>query len=66
MKSELLSTLSASPLLALPLMALFLFVVVFVGILLVTMKKSAPLYDPVARLPLADDPPTHIHERGRR
>jgi hypothetical protein len=48
-KSELLSK---SPLLALPLVALFLFLAIFLGIFVLTMRKKAPAYDPVARLPL--------------
>ena len=52
MKSELLSK---SPLLALPLIALFLFIAVFIGVFVVTMKKRAPAYDPLARMPLEDD-----------
>lgn len=52
MKSDLLAT---SPLLALPLVALFLFIVVFVSMLIVTMKKRAPVYEPLARLPLEDE-----------
>jgi len=51
-KSELLSK---SPMLALPLVALFLFLAVFAVVLVVTMKKRAPAYDPLARLPLDDD-----------
>lgn len=49
MKSELLSK---SPMLALPLVALFLFLGIFLGILVITMRKKAPAYDPIARLPL--------------
>jgi hypothetical protein len=60
MKSELLSTLARSPMLLLPIVALFLFVVVFVAVFVVTMKKRAPAYDAVARLPLDDE------EGGRR
>ncbi|MBX3197888.1 MAG: hypothetical protein KF894_07060 [Labilithrix sp.] len=52
MKSELLAR---SPLLILPLGALFLFLVVFLTVLFVTMKRRAPAYDPVARLPFEDD-----------
>ncbi len=52
MKSELLAK---SPLLALPLIALFLFFAVFAVVFIVTMKKRAPAYDPIARLPL-DEP----------
>lgn len=52
MKSELLSK---SPLLALPLVALFLFMAVFGVMFLVTMRKRAPEYDPLARMPLDDE-----------
>lgn len=51
MKSELLAR---SPLLALPLIAFFLFLVVFVTVFLLTMSKKARAYDEVARLPLDD------------
>lgn len=49
MKSELLAK---SPMLALPLVALFFFLAIFLGILVITMRKKAPAYDPIARLPL--------------
>ena len=52
MKSELLAK---SPMLALPILALFLFIVVFVAMFVLTMKKKAPAYDPLARMPLEDD-----------
>ena len=52
MKSELLAR---SPMLVLPLVALFLFVAVFLAVLIITMKKRAPAYDPLARMPLEDD-----------
>jgi hypothetical protein len=48
-KSELLAK---SPMLALPLVALFLFLAIFLGIFVLTMRKKAPAYDPIARLPL--------------
>jgi hypothetical protein len=48
-KSELLAK---SPMLALPLVALFLFLAIFLGIFVITMRKKAPAYDPIARLPL--------------
>jgi hypothetical protein len=51
MKADLLAT---SPLLALPLVALFLFLAIFLGILILTMRKKARAYDPIARLPLND------------
>ena len=52
MKSELLAR---SPMLLLPLVALFLFIAVFTAMFIVTMRKRAPAYDPVARMPLDDD-----------
>ncbi len=52
MKSELLER---SPLLILPIVALFLFLAVFVAMFVVTMKRRAPAYDPLARMPLDDD-----------
>jgi hypothetical protein len=52
MKSELLAK---SPMLILPLVALFLFMVVFAAMFIITMKKRAPAYDPLARMPLEDD-----------
>jgi cbb3-type cytochrome oxidase subunit 3 len=64
-KSELLAK---SPMLALPLIALFLFMVVFAVIFVVTMKKRAPAYDPLARMPLDEDedPPHAQMTRGAR
>jgi len=41
--------------LLLPLVALFLFIIVFTAMFIVTMKKRAPAYDPLARMPLEDD-----------
>lgn len=55
MKSDLLALLAKSPLLALPLIALFLFIVVFVAMFIVTMRKRAPAYEPLARMPLEDE-----------
>ncbi len=55
MKSELLSILAKSPLLALPLFAFVLFLVVFTTVLFVTMSRRARAYEPIARLPLDDD-----------
>lgn len=52
MKSELLAK---SPLLALPLVALFLFIAVFGAIFILTLRKRSSAYDPIARLPMADD-----------
>jgi hypothetical protein len=42
--------------LVLPLIALFLFIAVFVAMFIVTMKKRAGAYDPLARMPLDDEP----------
>lgn len=61
MKSELLAK---SPMLALPLIALFLFIVVFVAMFVITMKKRAPAYDPLARMPLDDDHHDHRAKKG--
>lgn len=52
MKSELLAK---SPMLALPLIALFLFIAVFVAMFVVTMRKRAQAFDPLARMPLDDE-----------
>ena len=52
MKSELLER---SPLLILPIMALFLFLAVFLAMLFVTMRRRAGSYDPVSRLPLDEE-----------
>ena len=51
MKSELLSH---RPALALPLVALFLFVAVYLGVFVLTMGKKRGAYDPIARMPLGD------------
>ena len=61
MKSELLAR---SPMLALPLVALFLFIAVFVGVFFITMKKRSPAYDPMARMPLDDDDATDTNATG--
>jgi hypothetical protein len=52
MKSDLLAK---SPLLLLPLGALFIFLAVFIGVLVFTMKRGRQAYEPVARLPLDDE-----------
>jgi hypothetical protein len=52
MKTEFLAR---SPLLVLPLVALFLFIAIFAGIFVLTMRKKAPAYEPIARLPLGED-----------
>ncbi len=52
MKSELLAK---SPLLALPLAALFLFLAFFAVVVVVTMKRRAASLDPIARLPIDDE-----------
>ena len=41
--------------LILPIIALFLFIGVFVAVIVTTMNKRAPAYDPLARMPLDDD-----------
>ena len=38
-----------------PLVALFLFIVVFAAMFVITMRKRAAAYDPLARMPLEDD-----------
>jgi hypothetical protein len=53
--------------LVLPLIALFLFIIVFTGMLITTMKKRAAAYDPLARMPLedeGDDPGRVTADRG--
>jgi hypothetical protein len=62
MKSELLMK---SPLLALPLVALFFFLLVFVVVLIGTMRRKS--YEPVAALPLEEeDGQRHKHEEDGR
>lgn len=65
MKSEMLAK---SPLLALPLGALFFFLFVFLAVLVVTMRRRS--YDVVARLPLELDDDAHapdsIEREGRK
>jgi hypothetical protein len=51
-KSELLAK---SPMLALPLVALFLFLAVFAVVVVVTMRRRAASLDPIARMPLDDE-----------
>jgi hypothetical protein len=51
MKAELLAR---SPLLVLPLVALFVFLAVFGAVVVFTMRKRAVAYEPIARLPLGD------------
>lgn len=52
MKSEFLAR---SPLLVLPLVALFFFLLVYLAVVVLTMRRKAPAYDPIANLPLDDD-----------
>ncbi len=52
MKSEFLAK---SPMLALPLAALFLFLAVFAVVVVVTMKKRSAAFDPIAKMPLDDE-----------
>jgi hypothetical protein len=47
--------LAKSPLLLLPLGALFVFLAIFAGVVFVTMRRRARTYDAMAHLPLADD-----------
>ncbi len=56
MKAELLAK---SPMLLLPLVALFFFLAVFVGIFVLTMRKKPLAYDPIARLPLEGEDDRH-------
>ena len=63
MKSELLAR---SPMLALPLIALFLFIAVFAAMFVVTMRKRAPTYDPLARLPFEDEDVDDAHDDDAR
>ncbi|MCL2778161.1 MAG: hypothetical protein FWD73_09165 [Polyangiaceae bacterium] len=44
-----------SPLLAVPIFVLFLFLFMFAVIFVVTMRRRASAYDPLARLPLDDE-----------
>jgi hypothetical protein len=55
MKSDLLAK---SPLLALPLVALFVFLLVFALVFVATMRKRAEVYDPLSRMPLEDGAPS--------
>ena len=61
MKSELLAR---SPMLMLPIIALFLFIVVFTAMFIATMKKRAHAYDPLARIPLDDDADDDATQKG--
>ena len=64
MKSELLAT---SPLLMLPLIAFFLFLVVFLTVFFVTMARKAIAYDPIAKLPFeAEDDHERADDKGGR
>ena len=51
-----------SPILSVPLFALFLFLTVFVGNLIRTYGKRASFYDEVARLPLLQEGDEDDHE----
>jgi hypothetical protein len=63
MKSELLGK---SPLLALPIAALFVFIAIFAIVLFLTMRKRARTYDAIASLPLEDDEQTNQQKGGAR
>jgi hypothetical protein len=52
MKSELLAK---SPLLLLPLGALFVFLAVFIAVVAITLKRRQHAYDALARLPLDEE-----------
>jgi hypothetical protein len=54
--------LAQSPLLALPIAALLIFVAVFAVVCVRTMRKKALAYAPIANLPLA--PEEESHERA--
>ena len=62
MKSELLAK---SPLLALPIFALFLFLAVFLAILVVTARRRTSSLERVASLPLNDGDDATIEGEGR-
>lgn len=61
MRSELLTK---SPLLGLPLFALFLFLGIFGFVLVATMRRKAAAYDPLARLALDDGSPAEDARPG--
>lgn len=52
--------------LALPLVALFLFIIVFAAMFVATMRKRATAYDPLARMPLEDEPINDDHEHDEK
>jgi hypothetical protein len=54
--------LAKSPLLALPLAALFLFLFFFAAVVLLTMRRKAATYQPIASLPLGDEDDGSDHE----
>jgi len=49
--------LARSPLLILPLGALFFFLLVFLTVVVTTMRRKAGAYDPLAQLPLDGEEP---------
>ena len=53
--AEVFELLAKSPLLVFPLFALFLFLFMFAAIFVITMRRRASAYDPLARLPLDDE-----------
>ena len=59
MKSELLTQ---SPLLGLPLLALAIFLSVFIGTIVLMVKRGSAAYAPIARLPLDDEAATDAGE----
>ncbi len=56
---------SHSPLLLLPIVAMFVFLAVFIAVLIRTMSKRASAYDPIAALPLSDAMPEPLSQETR-
>ena len=63
MKQTFLAPIAQSPLLALPLLALFLFLVVFTAWIIRIYAKRPEAYSDVASLPLFDDESPIVHSR---
>ncbi len=57
--------LSRSPLLVLPIVAMFVFLAVFIAVLIRTMSKRASAYDPIAALPLSETTPDALPQETR-
>jgi cbb3-type cytochrome oxidase subunit 3 len=62
-KQAFLAPIAQSPLLALPLLALFLFLVVFTAWIIRIYAKRSEAYSEVASLPLFDDESPIVHSR---